>query len=199
LLPLLTKLKQLCDHPGIVSGDLEPVLGRSEKFDRVIERVRSIVRAGEQVVVFSHFLGSLDLLQYVIERDHTEMMRIDGGTSNRQAQIDRFDAGRARVALCSLRAAGQGINLQTANHVIHIDRWWNPAVEDQATDRVHRIGQQRTVYVYRPMCEGTIEERIVVILERKRGMSDAILNAARRGPSGFSREELLEILRPLEG
>ena len=199
LLPILTKLKQLCDHPGIVSGNLEPVLGRSEKFDRVVERVRTIVGDGEQVVVFSHFLGTLNLLQRVFEQDRIALMRIDGGTSDRQGQIDRFDAGRARVALCSLRAAGQGINLQTASHVIHINRWWNPAVEDQATDRVHRIGQTSTVYVYRPMIEKTIEERIVVLLERKRGMSDAILNAARRGPTGFTREELLEILRPLDG
>ena len=198
ILPILTKLKQVCDHPAIVNGRWTPLEGRSNKFDWVVEKIGQIVNQHQQVVVFSHFLGSLDLLQQAIERMRFGFIRIDGGTTNRQSLIDRFNDGGASVALCSLRAAGHGINLQSANNVIHVDRWWNPAVEDQATDRVHRIGQNQNVYVYRIMCEGTLEERIVNILERKRDMTGRIMDAANQGVGGWTREELLEVLRPLD-
>lgn len=95
-------------------------------------------------------------------------------------------------------AAGYGINLTAANHVIHADRWWNPAVEEQATDRVHRIGQDRTVYVYRILVEGTLEERIDQLLAEKQGMSDQILAAATERTPKWSREELIELLKPLD-
>jgi SNF2 family DNA or RNA helicase len=102
------------------------------------------------------------------------------------------------VALCSLRAAGHGINLTAANHVFHVDRWWNPAVEDQATDRVHRIGQDRTVYVYRILTQGTLEERICRILERKKGIAESVIGAVTGAEMRWTREELLELLRPLD-
>jgi SNF2 family DNA or RNA helicase len=92
-----------------------------------------------------------------------------------------------------------GINLQSANHVIHADRWWNPAIEDQATDRVHRIGQEKTVYVHTVIVEGTLEERIDALLEKKRGIADNIIAASTQGMGTWTREELLEILQPLEG
>lgn len=102
------------------------------------------------------------------------------------------------MALCSLKATSMGINLQTANHVIHADRWWNPAAEDQATDhRVHRIGQDRTVYVYYIVTEGTLEERIDALLDRKRSIAGQILDETAQGLQGWTREELLEVLQPL--
>jgi len=96
-----------------------------------------------------------------------------------------------------LLAAGQGITLTGANHVLHVDRWWNPAVEDQATDRVHRIGQKKTVFIHHVLTEGTLEERIEKILEKKRGISDSVLSAT-GGFTGWTREELLELLEPLK-
>ncbi|MCA9970565.1 MAG: DEAD/DEAH box helicase, partial [Anaerolineales bacterium] len=201
ILPVLTKLKQICDHPALVSGEKvkEPGHGRSEKFDWIVAKIDEIHASGEQVVVFSHFLGMLDLLETVLRRKGMSYIRIDGSTTRRQAVIDRFNAGQAGVAICSVQAAGYGINMTAANHVIHADRWWNPAVEDQATDRVHRIGQDKTVYVYRIMVEGTLEERIDRLLMRKRGMADQIVRAA-VGDSdrGWTRDELLELLRPLD-
>lgn len=95
-------------------------------------------------------------------------------------------------------AAGHGINLTSANHVIHADRWWNPAVEDQATDRVHRIGQDKTVYVYRILVEDTLEERIDTLLINKRAMASSILSAATAATSSWTREELLELLKPID-
>jgi hypothetical protein len=198
ILPVLTKLKQICDHPALVAPPAEPIEGRSEKFDWILEKISDICEAGEQVLVFSHFLGMLNLLEAAMRAKDVSYIRIDGSTQNRQALIDRFNQGHASVGLLSLMAAGHGINLTAANHVIHADRWWNPAVEDQATDRVHRIGQTRTVYVYRILTQGTLEERIDQLLESKRGMADQIISAARGGLGEWTREVLLEILKPLD-
>jgi SNF2 family DNA or RNA helicase len=197
ILPILTYLKQVCDHPALITKDAHIIRGRSEKFDWILERIEEIVNSGEQVVVFSHFLGMLDLLEACVKENKFTYIRIDGSTNNRQDLIDRFNKGQAKVALLSLMAAGYGINLTAANHVIHADRWWNPGVEDQATDRVHRIGQNRTVFVYHILTEGTLEERIERLLESKRGMADQIMTAASDGPRQWSKNELLELLKPL--
>lgn len=199
ILPVLTQLKQVCDHPALVTGETDPLLhGRSNKFDWVTERIKDITEQNQQVAVFSHFLGMLDLLESFLRQSGIRYIRIDGGTSNRQGLIDHFNDGHASVALLSLMAAGHGINLTAANHVIHADRWWNPAVEDQATDRVHRIGQDKTVYVHRILTEGTLEERIDTLLATKRDMSDQIIDAATADARRWTREELLELLRPLD-
>ena len=197
ILAIITKLKQVCDHPALITGKKTPLSGRSEKFDVFCEKILDIVDSGDQVVLFSHFLGTLDLFeQFVVEADLSHI-RIDGSTSNRQALVDRFNEHGVDVALCSLLAAGQGITLTGANHVLHVDRWWNPAVEDQATDRVHRISQKKTVFVHHVLTEGTLEERIEKILEKKRGISDSVLSAT-GGFTGWTREELLELLEPLK-
>jgi len=197
ILPILTKLKQACDHPAIVNGQTRPLADRSEKFDWVIGRAQAIVDSGEQVLIFSHFLGMLDLLEAAVQERGISYIRLDGATANRQTLIDRFNSGGAKVGLFSIRAAGHGITVTAANHVIHADRWWNPAVENQATDRVHRIGQTKTVYVYRIMVENTLEERIEKLLERKQAIADTIMGAAGREAQQWTREELLDILRPL--
>jgi SNF2 family DNA or RNA helicase len=111
--------------------------------------------------------------------------------------VDVFNNGGAAVALCSIQACGHGVNFTAANHVIHFDRWWNPAVEDQATDRVHRIGQEKTVYVHRFLVQDTIEEKIDLLLERKRSLAATIIGADILAPKQLTREDLLQILRPL--
>jgi SNF2 family DNA or RNA helicase len=198
ILPVITKLKQICDHPALVTGRVEPIYHRSEKYDWIMARVDEIMAKREQVVIFSHFLGMLNLIERSLQQKGIRHIRIDGSTSDRQSLIDFFNAGKSHVALCSLMAAGHGINLTGANHVIHADRWWNPAVEDQATDRVHRIGQDKTVYVYRILVEGTLEERIDRLLTTKRGLADQIVGAASRGSWSWTREELIELLQPLD-
>jgi SNF2 family DNA or RNA helicase len=198
ILPLLTKLKQVCDHPAIVTGQLKPYEGRSSKFDMVVEKIKGIRDSGEQVVIFSHFLSTLDLLQLAVENLGIRFIRIDGSTNNRQLLIDAFNQGKATAALCSIQACGHGVNLTGANHVIHFDRWWNPAIEDQATDRVHRIGQDKTVYVYRFLVQDTIEEKIDMLLERKRGIANLIVGGDWLSSKRLTRDELLEILQPLK-
>lgn len=198
ILPILTKLKQVCDHPAIINGKVEPVENRSEKFDLVIDKVQEIHDADEHVVLFSHFLKTLDLFEIALKSKKMKYIRLDGSTQDRQACIDKFNQRQADVALCSIQACGHGINLTAANHVIHVDRWWNPAVEDQATDRVHRIGQNKTVYVYRILTKGTLEEKIANLLEKKRDISDKVIGNTIRQEMQWTREELLEILKPLE-
>jgi len=198
ILPILTKLKQVCDHPALITGEPSPLFGRSEKFDATMERIREILEAREHVVVFSHFLKTLDLFQMAFAQEGISCIRIDGSTQDRQSLIDRFNAADTDAALCSIQACGHGITLTAANHVIHFDRWWNPAVEDQATDRVHRIGQSKTVYVYRTLVSGTLEEKIAMLLERKRDLADRVVGAAIDQPMHWTREELLELLKPLE-
>ena len=198
ILPILTKLKQVCDHPALITGKKEPLLGRSEKFDLIIEKFQEIWEAKESTVLFTHFLGTLDLFEAYLRSHGTTYIRIDGSTRERQVLIDRFNEGKASVALCSVLAAGHGINLIAANHVIHVDRWWNPAVEDQATDRVHRIGQTKTVYVHKVLTEGTLEEKIDALIERKRSISDRVIGAAIKEEMRWTREELIEILEPLK-
>jgi SNF2 family DNA or RNA helicase len=198
ILPVLLKLKQICDHPALITGKVEPIIGRSEKFDAIIEKIEEIIDNGEQVIVFSHFLNMLSLFENVIKDKRYSYIRIDGATRQRQVLIDTFNNGHAKVALLSIMAAGYGINLTGANHVIHADRWWNPAVEDQATDRAHRIGQNKTVFVYHFLTTGTLEEKIDKLLSGKRGIADQIINAASEGEHKWSREDLLELLRPLE-
>ena len=134
----------------------------------------------------------------VLEEKKVSFIRIQGSTENRGELIDWFNNGRARVALCSLRAAGHGITLTAANHVIHVDRWWNPAVEDQATDRVHRLGQDKTVYVYRILAQGTLEERISKLIDKKRKITESVMGAVTDQALQLTREELIELLKPLE-
>lgn len=197
ILPIITKLKQVCDHPALITGKKEPLLGRSEKFDFIIKKLQRILEKEESVVLFSHFLGTLDLFEQFLQHQEIGYIRIDGSTRDRQQLIDLFNDKRMPVALLSILAAGHGINLIAANHVIHVDRWWNPAIEDQATDRVHRIGQVKTVYVYKILTEGTLEEKIDLLIEKKRGISDKVIGAATKGDLKWTREELLEILEPI--
>jgi SNF2 family DNA or RNA helicase len=196
ILTVITKLKQICVHPVLLMNHDETVMRRSNKFDWCVEKIEEIVSTGEKVVIFTEYLGSLDLFESALSDLRISYVRIDGSTQGRQELVDQFNQGSPMVALCSLKACSHGITMTAANHVIHVSRWWNPAVEEQATDRVHRIGQERTVYVYNIQVENTLEERIADILERKRDLVDGIMGTDSWTPEKMTREELLEILKP---
>jgi superfamily II DNA or RNA helicase len=200
ILEIITKLKQVCNHPALITHNDKPVLGRSEKFDRVVDLIQEIIDGEDQVLVFSQFLKPLDLLQEALVESGLSWVRLDGSVSGerRMALIDEFNTGDSEIAFCSLKAVGHGVNLTAANHVIHVDRWWNPAVEDQATDRAHRIGQTKTVFVHRVMVANTLEEKIDSLIKAKRGLSDSIMGAAASHQLQWTREELLELLKPLD-
>ncbi len=177
----ITKLKQICNHPATIA-DEDPdgsLAGRSGKLDRLVELAEEIIEEGEAVVVFSQYAT---FLRRVATHLRTELgvgvENLDGKMARgaRDKAVERFSADGGPPVLCvSLKAGGTGLNLVRANHVIHFDRWWNPAVEDQASDRVWRIGQTRGVVVHTLVCPGTLEERIADLLDQKRSLADAVV------------------------
>ncbi|MGI8645603.1 MAG: DEAD/DEAH box helicase [Nocardioides sp.] len=178
VLALLTGLKQICNHPAQFLKQANPRLaGRSPKLEAVDELVATVLAEGGAVLVFTQYVAMARLLETHLSRAGVPHQFLHGGTPvrEREAMVTRFQAGEVPVFLLSLRAGGTGLTLTRADHVIHLDRWWNPAVEEQATDRAYRIGQTRPVQVHRLITEGTIEERIAELLTRKRALADAVL------------------------
>ena len=179
ILAMLTALKQVTNHPAQYLNEEGPLLGRSGKLQAAQEIIAAATDAGEQLLVFTQFVSMGKLLSAQLSQDLGEPVPFLHGTlslAQRDAMVEQFQSGGgAGVLIVSTRAGGTGLNLTAATHVIHYDRWWNPAVEDQATDRAHRIGQTRTVAVHKLVTSGTVEERIAEMLERKRALADAVV------------------------
>ena len=178
VLALLTGLKQICNHPAHFLRQPNPRLrGRSEKLELLDELVGTVMAEDGAVLVFTQYVAMARLLERHLAAAGVPHQLLHGGTPvrEREAMVARFQAGEVPVFLLSLKAGGTGLNLTRADHVIHVDRWWNPAVEDQATDRAYRIGQTRPVQVHRFVTQGTIEERIAELLTRKRSLADSVL------------------------
>jgi len=195
---LLSLLKQICDHPALALGHLDRAEEyASGKWDLYHEILGEALGSGQKVVVFSQFLGMIALMERHLETLGVEHVTLTGATVRRGEVVDRFNRDPAcRVFLGSLKAGGTGIDLIGGSVVIHYDRWWNAAREDQATDRVYRIGQKRAVQVVKLVTEGTLEEKIAAIIDRKRQMLDSVVEEDDpKLAKIFSREELLEMLR----
>ncbi len=178
IVKLLTGLKQICNHPAQYLHEAAPRLpGRSGKLELLDELVDTIVAEDGAVLVFTQYVQMARLLDKHLSARGVGTQLLHGGTpvARREEMVQRFQDGAAPVFLLSLKAAGTGLNLTRADHVIHYDRWWNPAVEDQATDRAYRIGQTRPVQVHRLIAEGTIEDRIAQMLTAKRSLAEAVL------------------------
>ncbi|KJK43848.1 hypothetical protein UK23_31655 [Lentzea aerocolonigenes] len=193
VLKLLTGLKQICNHPSHYLG--HPALqGTSGKLELLDELLDTIVAEDGSVLIFTQYVGMARLLEQHIKQP-TRFLH--GGTPvpRREQMVDDFQQGRAPVFLLSLKAAGTGLNLTRADHVIHFDRWWNPAVEDQATDRAYRIGQTRPVQVHKLVTEGTVEERIAALLQEKRSLADAVLHGGEAAFTELTDAELAELVQ----
>jgi superfamily II DNA or RNA helicase len=179
VLSLLTGLKQICNHPAqfLKQSGAVRLSGRSHKLDLLDELLSTILAEGGAALVFTQYVAMARLLEAHLDRAGITHQLLHGGTPvrSRDAMVRDFQAGEVPVFLLSLKAGGTGLNLTRADHVIHVDRWWNPAVEDQATDRAYRIGQDKPVQVHRMVTRGTIEERIAELLTRKRALADAVL------------------------
>jgi SNF2 family DNA or RNA helicase len=181
ILALLTALKQICNHPAQYLRERGPLPGRSGKLARTAEMLSEVAAAGDRALVFTQYRAMGDLLaRHLAERlDVAAIPFLHGGVSaaGRDAMVAAFQSGDepSPVLLVSIRAGGTGLNLTAATHVVHYDRWWNPAVEDQATDRAYRIGQTRSVSVHKLVTAGTVEERVAALLERKRALADAVV------------------------
>ncbi|GAA2636819.1 DEAD/DEAH box helicase [Dactylosporangium fulvum] len=198
VLSAMTKLKQVCNHPAHLMGDGTPLAGRSGKLARLEEILTAALDAGDRALVFTQFarFGHL-LAPYLTERLGTEVALLHGGTPKgaRDAMVERFQGGAGPgVLLLSLKAGGTGLNLTAANHVVHVDRWWNPAAEQQATDRAFRIGQRRDVQVHTFVCIGTIEERVDHIMAEKRTLAGVAVGSGEGWLTGLSTDDLLDLM-----
>jgi len=194
---LLNLLKQICDHPALVEKDTDNYdRYRSGKWDLFCELLVESLDSGQKVVIYSQYLGMIDIIAAFLQELKVDYVSLTGKSRNRGKIIQRFnEADDCRVYIGSLRAGGTGIDLVAASVVIHYDRWWNAAKEDQATDRVHRIGQRRGVQVFKLVTEGTLEEKIAAIIDKKRKLQDSVVKEDDPGLlKFFTKQELVELL-----
>jgi SNF2 family DNA or RNA helicase len=202
VLAALTKLKQVCNHPAHFLKDGSPFPGRSGKVARLEDLLEEVLAEGGRALLFTQFTEFADLLVPHLERRFgRDVLYLHGGTParRRSEMTARFESPEGPpLFVLSLRAGGTGLNLAAANHVFHVDRWWNPAVENQATDRAFRIGQKRNVQVHKFVCRGTLEERIDDLIESKKALADRIVGGGETWLTELSTRELRDIftLRP---
>ncbi|MCX5401888.1 DEAD/DEAH box helicase [Streptomyces sp. NBC_00102] len=194
---LLTSLKQICNHPAqYLKEDGPRIADRSGKVELLDELLDTILAEDASVLVFTQYVAMARLLERHLAGRGVATQFLHGGTpvARREEMVHRFQRGGAPVFLLSLKAAGTGLNLTRAGHVVHFDRWWNPAVEAQATDRAHRIGQTRPVQVHRIIAEGTVEDRIAGLLARKQDLADAVLGSGETALTELTDAELTDLV-----
>jgi SNF2 family DNA or RNA helicase len=198
VLATLSKLKQVCNHPAHFLGDNSAIVGRSGKLARLTEMLEEVLEVGDRALIFSQFSEMGEILRrHLQEAFGREVLFLHGGVpkAQRDRMVDRFqgERGGPQLFILSLKAGGTGLNLTSANHVFHFDRWWNPAVENQATDRAFRIGQTRNVQVHKFLCVGTLEEKIDEMIERKKEVAAGVVGTGEGWLTELSTAELKEI------
>ena len=198
VLATMMKLKQVCNHPAHFLADGSSLAGRSGKVTRLVELLGEAMAEGDRSLVFTQFTEMGGMLErHLRHRLRCDVLWLHGGVKKRarDAMVERFQSGEGPpVFLLSLKAGGTGLNLTAATQVVHFDRWWNPAVEDQATDRAYRIGQQRNVQVRKFVCGGTLEERIDAMIEAKRALAERIVGTGEGWLTELSTEQLREVV-----
>ena len=194
LLDALLKLRQVCCDPRLLDLEAARAVDHSAKLEQLLEMLQALIAEGRRVLVFSQFTSMLALIEQELHRRRIRYVILTGQSEDRETPVKRFQAREVPLFLISLRAGGLGLNLTAADTVIHYDPWWNPAVEDQATDRAYRIGQDKPVFVYRLIAAGTVEERIEQMKARKRELADAMFDE--RPVANFNTEDLLALLDP---
>ncbi|MDN3297993.1 DEAD/DEAH box helicase, partial [Streptomyces ficellus] len=197
VMKLLTSLKQICNHPAqYLKEEPARLAGRSGKLSLLDELLDTILSEEGSVLVFTQYVSMARLLTAHLAARAVPSQLLHGGTpvAERERMVDRFQSGEAPVFVLSLKAAGTGLNLTRAGHVVHYDRWWNPAVEEQATDRAYRIGQTQPVQVHRLIAEGTVEDRIAEMLLAKRALADAVLGSGEAALTELTDRELADLV-----
>ena len=193
-------MRQVCCDPHLLKLSAARKVKASAKLGHLMELLPEMLAEGRRILLFSQFTSMLTLIEAELERRHLRWVKLTGQSQNRDALIEQFTGGQVPLFLISLKAGGVGLNLPQADTVIHYDPWWNPAVENQATDRAHRIGQTQSVWVVKLVAQGTIEERILALQERKAALAASMYRGAtaRKQPL-FTESDLAELLRPLSG
>jgi SNF2 family DNA or RNA helicase len=200
VLSMLLRLKQICNHPAHYLRDGSKLAGRSGKLSRLTEMLEEVLEVNEKALIFSQFAEMGKLLEEHLKTVFpSRTLRLDGSVpaKHRQQMVDAFESTKddsPKLFVLSLKAGGTGINLTAANHVFHFDRWWNPAVENQATDRAYRIGQMKNVQVHKFVCTGTLEETIDEMIEKKRTVAEDVVGAGEGWLTELSTTELRDIL-----
>jgi len=195
ILDALLKLRQVCCHPQLLKLESASAVQESAKLEMFLELIDDLNLEGRKVLVFSQFTSMLAIIEEHIKERNISYSKLIGSTRKREEAIEKFTKGNANIFLISLKAGGVGLNLVEADTVIHYDPWWNPAVENQATDRAYRIGQNKAVFVYKLIVENSIEEQIVKLQERKKALQSSIYEGDETINDKFEGEELLELLK----
>ncbi|MDG5471214.1 DEAD/DEAH box helicase [Jeotgalibacillus sp. ET6] len=198
VLQMLNRLKQLCDHPALFLREADPeyVTERSEKMLKLMDLVEQIMEAEEGTIIFTQYISMGNMIKDVLEKKYgVNVPFLNGSTpkNRRDEMVEQFQNGTFPIFILSLKAGGTGLTLTAANHVIHYDRWWNPAVENQATDRAYRIGQTRFVHVHKFISSGTVEEKIDLMLEKKQSLNEEIIKGD-QWITELSNQELEDLL-----
>jgi SNF2 family DNA or RNA helicase len=183
VLDALLKLRQVCCDPRLVKLPAANGVTDSAKLEALLDMLPDLLADGRRVLLFSQFTSMLDLIKPELRRRAMPFVELRGTTRDRETPVKRFQAGEVPLFLISLKAGGTGLNLTAADTVIHYDPWWNPAVERQATDRAHRIGQEHPVFVYRLVTLGTVEERVLQMQARKASLADDLFSDAHAAAS----------------
>jgi SNF2 family DNA or RNA helicase len=176
VLDALLKLRQVCCDPRLVKLPSAQAVETSSKLDDLMEMVTEMIPEGRRILLFSQFTSMLDLIKPRLTQSGIAFVELRGDTRDRAEPVRAFENGEVPLFLISLKAGGRGLNLTSADTVIHYDPWWNPAVEDQASDRAHRIGQTKSVFVYKLIAADTVEDRIVELQQRKADLANIALN-----------------------
>lgn len=197
ILDALLKLRQACCDPRLVKLDAAKKADESAKLDALLPMLEALLAEGRRVLLFSQFTQMLDLIEIALREREMRWLRLDGESRDRAQLVKRFQSGEAPLFLISLKAGGVGLNLTAADTVIHYDPWWNPAVEAQATDRAHRIGQTQPVFVYKLICAGTVEEKIQSLQRRKGDLAHAVLEGGTSARLRFDAADIADLFAPM--
>ncbi len=197
ILEALLKLRQVCCDPRLLKLASAKKVTESAKLDWLVQTLPSMIEDGRKILLFSQFTSMLELIEKKLAELKIKYVRLTGDTRDRDTPVQSFQRGEVPLFLISLKAGGTGLNLTAADTVIHYDPWWNPAVENQATDRAHRIGQDKTVFVYKLITQGTVEEKIQALQQRKRALVAGLLDDTGQTPLKLGDEELKALFAPL--
>lgn len=198
IIDALLKLRQTCCDPRLVKLKMADGITDSAKLETLMDMLPQLVEEGRRIIVFSQFRKMLELIEAELQQLQLDYVMLTGLTKDRQHIINKFQRGEVPIFLISLKAGGTGLNLTAADTVIHYDPWWNPAVEDQATDRAYRIGQDKPVFVYKFIAAGSVEERILIMQEYKKGLAGGIFTEGQAASLAVNQEEIDFLLQPLE-
>jgi SNF2 family DNA or RNA helicase len=197
VLDALLKLRQVCCDPRLVKLAKASTIKGSAKLELLLSMLPDLIEEGRRVLLFSQFTGMLSLIAAAVEKAGIAYVTLTGDTTDRATPVRRFQAGEVPLFLISLKAGGVGLNLTAADTVIHYDPWWNPAAENQATDRAHRLGQDKPVFVYKLIVAGSIEEKIVLLQDKKAALADGILSEDATVAVKFSADDLDALFAPM--